>query len=485
LNGVISLFLVVNFVADTAMRDESSQMAEILYCKPINPVTYQLGRFLGAFAVVVCVFSLAPLGLLLGGLMPWVDASRFGPVNVGVYLTSFLYLSVPTLFVFSCLFYALAIRLKSMMAVYLAVIGVLMFNEVADSLIVASDTRMLGALLDPFGWKAFNELTRYWTLVDKNSQMLTIDGILGQNRLLWLVVGVLVMALLGGFTRKLSVNTGSGSKKRSRGQLKKAAQNAAAQSEDYAQALHYSLTYRGQSNAHWQPFVSRTIFEVKQVIFDRAFLILCGSTLLMILLMVIQPKGMFGTRYLPVTQSMVEQIMRAMNVLSTVIITYYTAEIVWRERSSGMGDIIDSTPVVNLSFWLSKLVAVWLVLVILLLVAMAVTMIHQQDMGYERLDLTQYLISLLYFNALPWMMKAVLAFLLSVMSPGKYLGMLAFIVFIAADFVMEPLGLGHNMYRFSHSPGLVYSDMNGYGDSLTSHGWYIRPSVHPTAISIN
>ncbi|MFT4928474.1 MAG: ABC-2 type transport system permease protein, partial [Phenylobacterium sp.] len=52
-------------------------------------------------------------------------------------------------------------------------------------------------------------------------------------------------------------------------------------------------------------------------------------------------------------------------------------------------------------------------------------------------------------------------------------GMLAFVLFTASDFMMEPLGLGHNMFRFSHSPALVYSDMNGYGVSLLSHSWYM------------
>ena len=153
----LAMFLVVNFVADTAMRDDSSAMAEIIYCKPIRPVGYRLGRFLGAFAIVITVFALVPLGMLLGGLMPWVDATRFGPVVPGFYLTSFVYLSVPTLLVFSCLFYGLAIRTKSMMAVYLAVIAVIVLYEISDKLFV--DSRELAALFDPFGWRAFNEIT--------------------------------------------------------------------------------------------------------------------------------------------------------------------------------------------------------------------------------------------------------------------------------------------------------------------------------------
>ncbi len=61
--GLFAMFLVVNFVATTATRNESYGMTEILYSKPINPLSYQLGRFLGAFAIVATVFTFVPLGI--------------------------------------------------------------------------------------------------------------------------------------------------------------------------------------------------------------------------------------------------------------------------------------------------------------------------------------------------------------------------------------------------------------------------------------
>ena len=99
-----SLFLVVNFIANTAIRDQQTSMDEILYCKPINPLSYQLGRFLGSFALVITVFATVPLGMFLGSIMPWVTETRLGPVVLEHYMSSFFYVSVPTLLVFSCLF---------------------------------------------------------------------------------------------------------------------------------------------------------------------------------------------------------------------------------------------------------------------------------------------------------------------------------------------------------------------------------------------
>ena len=77
--SIFAMFLVVNFVANTALRNQTSGMAEILYSEPINPVSYQLRR-------------------LLGSSMPWVDASRYGPTELNFYFSGFIYYTMPSLF---------------------------------------------------------------------------------------------------------------------------------------------------------------------------------------------------------------------------------------------------------------------------------------------------------------------------------------------------------------------------------------------------
>jgi ABC-2 type transport system permease protein len=110
--GFFGMFLVVNFVANTANRNDEVQMSEILYTKPIHPVSYQLGRFFGAYLVVITVSAMVPLGLFFGSLMPWVDSERLGDNNLLAYLVPFFVFSIPTLFVLSTMFYAAALRLE-------------------------------------------------------------------------------------------------------------------------------------------------------------------------------------------------------------------------------------------------------------------------------------------------------------------------------------------------------------------------------------
>ena len=45
--------------------------------------------------------------------------------------------------------------------------------------------------------------------------------------------------------------------------------------------------------------------------------------------------GMFGTPNWPLTQTLVELITGVFSLMTIIIITYYTAEVVWRERTVG------------------------------------------------------------------------------------------------------------------------------------------------------
>jgi len=469
--SVFSMFLVVNFVAKAALRERESAMTEILYCKPFNPALFQLGRFVGSFAIVVLVFAFVPIGYFLGSMMPWVDQTRMVPVQLTSYFNLFFYITVPTLFALSGMFYSIAVRTKSMMMVYITVVALFILNELSESLMNIPDLEFLSIFFDPFALNTFAELTQYWTVLEKNFQTPLFSGLLMINRLVWIAIGVFMLLVLGGFTRPLSFSKIKSTENKKRTEIK----NKEVQFNELDPGLLFQpgIQQKGYVNSDWQKFIARTLFEIKQVTFDRAFFILCLLSIILLVSVMFIPQGLFGNHYWPVTEHMVMLIQSGMSVLGLIVITYYSAELIWRHKESGMGDILDCTPVSNMNFWLSKLVAIWSVLFLLLLLSITFMMLFQLASGYKQLDVNQYLVSLFYFSALPWMMLSVLAFLFQVLSPNKYVGMFAFVLFILSRFIMEPLGLGHNMFRFSESPAFSFSDMNGYGQSMLSHSWYM------------
>ena len=458
--SIFAMFMVVNFVAGTATRNHTSLMSEIIYTKPISSFSYNLGRFLGAYLICLTVFAMVPVGILIGSLMPWVDGDRIGLNSLMMYLQPFLIFSTTTIFIFSALFYGATNLFKSVMAGYICALGLFILYVVAGQVFNEPEQRTIRALLDPFGLNSFREYTRYWTAFEKNSLLPVFEGAILQNRLLWLAVGGFILLTTGGLFKSLNLAANKTSKKIKKEKIDVIPANS-------------NIAIKASVNNSVAQFMLRTKFEIKQVVLSPAFPVLLLFSAFQLIASFFDINGIYGAPNWPLTQTLVQIIVGAFSLMTIIVITYYTAEVVWREKTVGMGDIIDSMPVPNVTFWLSKLLAVMLVIVSLHFLGLIVAIIKQLLSGYENIELGQYLISLLYFAVLPFCLTVVLAFLIQVLSPNKYVGMLIFVGYIFVSIPFSQIGIEHNMFNFGAAPVLQYSDLNGYGWFIQTQNWYM------------
>lgn len=458
--GFFGIFLVVNFVANTAIRNDITMMSELLYTKPLKSASYQLGRFVGAFLVILTVSLMVPLGLLLGSLMPWVDPERIGEFRLIYYVAPFLLFTLPTGFALSAIFYALAIQFRSMMPVYLCALASIILFSVAGAIFTEPHQQGMMSVVDVFGLTAYFETTQYWTPSQKNSQVVSFANNILLNRVVWVSLGVLILLTLGRIFQPLK--------------LANPKQKMSEEVNRLSLPIDNNIRYRYNKDSSLKQFTTRTAFEVKQVVYSPAFLILLLIAAFMIAMELIDPAGFYGVSNWPLTQYMVELINNSFSLSLLIVITYYTGEVVWRERTTGFGDIIDSMPVHNFIFWSSKLVAVCLVIVSLYSIGMLATLSYQFATAYFQFDLSQYFVSLFYFNALFWIYLAVLAFFIQALSPNKYMGMLIFVgYYFVARNILEHLGLEHNMFNYGRAPYMAYSDMNGYAWFIKTQHYYM------------
>ncbi|GAA4887718.1 ABC transporter permease/M1 family aminopeptidase [Ferrimonas pelagia] len=458
--GIFAMFVVVNFVGTTATRNHAHQMEELLYTKPLIPWQYQLGRFLGSYLVVLVVLSSIPLGILIGSAMPWLDPERLGSTVFSHYVTSFAVLTLPTAFVLSALFFTMAVRFRSMMALYLIAVALLVLYMTTGDLASQPQYRTLAALIDPFGHRALGDVTRYWTSADKNTLQVGFEGLLAYNRLLWLALSTLVLLAFASVFRAPAL-------------LSRKARGKVAKVIDVPEfSLSQLQPAAGQPSTARQLWL-RTRFEISQVVKTPGFIVLSLLTVALLIMPLLDPRGIYGAANLPLTQSMIDNIFGGTGVMMIIIVSYYVAEIVWRERNGGMGDIIDSLPVANFVFWSAKVLAVSLLVALLFVVGSLTTLIYQLLSGFDQLELSQYAIRLAYFAWLPVVYSAILAFFLQAISPNKFVGLGLFVLYFITTFVLASWGFEHSLWHFSESPFVAYSDMNGYGWSLQAHSWYM------------
>jgi ABC-2 type transport system permease protein len=196
------MFVTTAFVSNVIVRDDDTGYGPIVRSTRVRKSDYLFGRFLGAFAVAALCFLAVPFGIWLGAHMPWLDPDTLGPNRLADLAIPYAVLALPNILVTSAIFFALATATRSMMTTYVGVVAFLIAYTILNvSLRDQPQLQDLRALLEPFGIGAINNATRYWTATESNSMLPPLKGALLWNRLLWLGLSSIFLAVAYGTYR--------------------------------------------------------------------------------------------------------------------------------------------------------------------------------------------------------------------------------------------------------------------------------------------
>src|SRR6202000_2697556 len=146
---------------------------------------YLYGRFFGAFIAGMIAYASVPLGIFIGTLMPWIDQVKLGPLHVEHYLYAYFLIGMPTIFVTSAAFFALATATRSMLATYVGVVAFLILYLMLTALFQKPQYDHVVGLIEPFGIGALQEVTKYWTTSDRNTLLPPLAAMMLENRAIW------------------------------------------------------------------------------------------------------------------------------------------------------------------------------------------------------------------------------------------------------------------------------------------------------------
>ncbi|MCW8807572.1 MAG: M1 family aminopeptidase, partial [Rhodanobacter sp.] len=108
---------------------------------------------------------------------------------------------------------------------------------------------------------------------------------------------------------------------------------------------------------------------------------------------------------------------------------------------------------------------------VFLLVGTVIGIGWQLGHGYTHIEPGLYLATLA-LNAIPFVLLAVLALFLQVLSNNKFLGYLLTILWFVAQIGFGLLHWEQNLYNYGNAPSVPYSDMNGFGHFLGAALWF-------------
>ena len=450
--SIFGMFITAAILGTPIYRDDKDGLTGLLYTTPLPKSSYLAGRFLGSLLAIWFIMTGLSVGALLGMLMPWVEATKLGPVQPLALLIPLLGAAWVNAWFAGCIFFAAYLVFRSPLVVYLGGVVLFVLYQVAFTFIDKISSDHLFSLLDPFGLTARGTDTKYWTIAERNTRLLDyLGGELVQNRLLWSGVGLLVLLGACAYFR-LGLP---------RVRQQKPATEAAPAVVAGA-GLRRSPQDFGGGLGWWQlrrltrvqllnvinawPFRALALLGVVYVLFNAYWTYN-------------DPRGIL----MPVTYLILQLVNDNFTLYFLIIITIYAGELVWRERDVRLQLVFDALPYATWLPFVSKVLAL---LAVQLLLSLVLSLVGLSIQLYRAPALVEPLLYLKNFllQAANLTVLCTLAVAVQTVINQKYVGHAVMMVYYGVVFLLaDALGLHHVLLKFGAGIPYTYSDMNGYG----------------------
>jgi ABC-type transport system involved in multi-copper enzyme maturation permease subunit len=449
--GMFGLTVMAALAGRAVQEDFEHRTESFFFTAPIAKWQFLGGRYLGALVVLLLVFVGIGLGVFAGTLLPNLDPERVGPTRLAPYVLPYFTMLLPNLVWIGGVFFCAAALSRRMLPVYLGSVILLVGYLAAQGLVRDIDNKLLASLLDPFGVTATARLTEYWSIAERNTRVVPLEGFLLWNRLLWIGVGIAAMAFC--YWRFRFAYPASRPNRERRSAKDEPAPSARLASMRVEPGRVRGLALLPRMTRLYLREIVRNVYFGVFALAGVLFLIATSTTL----------GSIYGTTTWPVTYQMVELTSGTFGVFMLVIITFYAGELVWREREHRFDQIADALPTPTWLPFAAKLLALMIVPVILEFMLMLCGMVIQTAKGYHRYEIGLYLHDLFGIELVSFWLVCVLAVTVQSLCTHKYLGHFIMIAYYLAIVFATPLGFEHNLYKFGANIDYTYSDMNGYG----------------------
>lgn len=458
--GLLMVPVTAAVMGNAVYRDFETGIHPLFFASPVPRPAYLGGRYLGALAVNAIIALAVPLGLLLGALFPGLEAERVGPFRADAFLWPMGWLVLPNLVFTGAVFFSLAALTRRMLPNYAG--GVLLLLGFGISIRLARElgSERTAALVDVFGITPVGEITKYWTVWERNHLALAATPELILNRLLWLAVGAAVLGTTYALFRfRHAAREGRGRGEETAVPPAPVAPPRAAPDAEVGAAGRLRQT------------LAVAVRGIREVAWNVYFPVIVGACLAMLALSSRSIGAAWGTNTWPVTYQVLELVTGAFDFFLFIIITFYAGELVWRERELRASQVVDALPLPGWVTVAGKIAALAAVVTALWAVALVAGVAIQASHGYWRFELRQYLTELFLLRLSSSLLMVVLAVLVHVLVNQKYVGHVVLVVYYALSFIIGVV-VESRLVDYGSVPATTYSDMNGYGHALAGWAWF-------------
>jgi len=466
LSGLI-FFLFPSIIGYSVYRDYKSEMHTILYSYPFTKTNYLLAKFFSGVTIVTLIVLMVVLGMAIGFRLPGTNQNLVGTFNFSAYLQTYLVYILPNILLYGAIIFAVVVFTRKIVTGFVTFIILLLIQAVMVNLLSNPDYAFIIALLDPTGSSATLYYTKYWTVVEQNTLNIPFEELIIYNRLLWTVIAFFVFGLVSKFFKftqnpisfSFKKPTGNRITKRNFGSITRVTLPKVVLDFSFIQNL--KITWK-QSNIDFK-YIVRSVPFIAVLIFGT----------LMLLIDYYGGNNFRGTTRFPVTWRMTQYVEGYQ--LAIIICTFlYAGMLSHRSKITNINLLVDTAPIPNWTLVLSKLLALFKMQIVMVTVILITALSFQIYKGYYNFEFGHYLFELYVLNFIYYALWAMLALFVQTLIKNPYIGLfLLFIIFIIVSTALfSYIGVEQSVFIFNKGSGYRYSDMNGYGDYLSSNFIY-------------
>ncbi|MCH2215349.1 MAG: hypothetical protein MK086_09280 [Flavobacteriales bacterium] len=465
--SLIGVLFAAAFFNNAALRDHENQFNEIMFSLPIKKSGYFWGRFLGALILstlpLLGVFFGAWLGALIGPAAGWLDADRIGSFYAETVFSNYFYFVLPNMFITGGVIFFLGHKFKSTIISFVGALALIVGYFVSLTLLSDLDNQTIAGLVDIFGIGTYDVYSQYFTPAERNTMSPALEGIILQNRLVWISFGIVVSFFsykAFSFREKLKY------RKANKEVIDKEVEKASTLKPDVVQDFTAKLG--------WIQFLSFFKTSFISIIKSSSFKILSFFGVVLLFISLIEGYEYYGLQSYPVTYKVVGDIDSSTSLFVVIIVVFFAGELVWRDRMSNVHEVINATPHSTFASVLAKMSSLVAAATLLQFIFIFMGIISQLMRGFTKIELDIYLVDF-FVDLLPgYIILASIFVVIQTLVKNRYVGyFIGIIYFFAWSIIIDSvLEYRSNMLQPGASPGIFYSDMSGFGPGVEGTHWF-------------
>lgn len=454
--SILGIIVAAGVIGDAACRDKTCELEETILVTGVNRLELSLGRFIPAFFIVLVISAMFIPGMIVGSFVPGIAEEKLGPFVFGHYIKAMGIYVIPNFFLVSSLIFSVSARWRSQTLAFIVALALIAMYVSALMLlgkdVYRHEVFKTFALFDPYGNIAGAELSMTWTVAQNNTIFRPFESLLLMNRIIWAGVSC-GLIVLGIFFTPLNIQP-SGEKKSFLGSK--------------LQSFFKIPEIRFASN---NEFIIMLLWELKLLSRQPGILLLMGFAAFS--LWWTAASSVTHSFSLPSTDLLIHTAGYYFDKILILLLVWYAADLVWREKTINVDQIIDTLPTRDNNRFLSKTIALMIVVLTFWLLAVVVNIGYQVAHGYYEFEFDLYFIDTLFYKAPYYLWMAVLAMSAQIVIRQRYIAIAVVLLVYLAETLLDALGWYHPLYRFGNVSFFWYSLMDGYGHFWTGHIYYL------------